>query len=38
MIAGEEEMDALTHVFLPLTLIYVVKRGFDKKLFPLARA
>jgi membrane-bound metal-dependent hydrolase YbcI (DUF457 family) len=29
-------MDVLTHVFLPLTLIYVVKRDFDEKLFPLA--
>jgi hypothetical protein len=29
-------MDALTHVFLPLTLIYVVRRDFNEKLFPLA--
>jgi len=29
-------MDVLTHVFLPLTLVYAVKRDFDEKLFPLA--
>jgi len=29
-------MDVLTHVFLPLTLMYVVKRDFDEKLLPLA--
>jgi membrane-bound metal-dependent hydrolase YbcI (DUF457 family) len=35
--SGEmEEMDVLTHVFLPLTLIYVVRRDFDEELFPLA--
>jgi len=35
--SGEmEEMDVLTHVFLPLTLIYVVRRNFNEKLFPLA--
>jgi len=35
--SGEmEEMDVLTHVFLPLTLIYVVRRDFNEKLFPLA--
>jgi len=29
-------MDILTHIFLPLTLLYVLKRGFKTKHFPLA--
>ena len=29
-------MDILTHIFLPLTLVYVLRRGFKAKHFPLA--
>lgn len=28
-------MDILTHIFLPLTLVYVLRRDFNAKYFPL---